>query len=83
MLKDKYRLLIVDDSEDDRFLLGHWLLRFSGSEIVASLEGGEYAMDYLSGQKGYSDRCLFPFPDVLVLDIDMPGEHFSLTRSAC
>ncbi len=72
MPKEKYRLLIVDDCEDDRFLLERGLQKLSGIEVVASLEDGEYAIDYLRGQNGYSDRSLFPLPDVLVVDIDMP-----------
>src|SRR4051812_49033990 len=64
-------LLIVDDSEDDRFFLRRGL-RTLACSIVAEVEDGAKAIDYLSGSGGYGDRKRFPVPDVMILDLKMP-----------
>jgi len=71
----KCKFLIVDDSEDDQFLLDRRLHRvFPKCAIVGSLDDGEAAIAYLSGRGVFSDRELFPFPDVMFLDVRMPGK---------
>jgi len=72
MLNKIYKLLIVDDSEDERILLAMSLRRFPSCEIVASLPGGQAAIDYFSGINGFGDRHRFPLPDVMLLDFRMP-----------
>ena len=69
------KFLIVDDSEDDQFLLDRRLHKvFPKCAVVGCLDDGEMAMAYLSGGGVLSDRDLFPFPDVLFLDVRMPGK---------
>ena len=67
-----YKLLIVDDSEDDRMLLKRSLGKILSCEVVASLPDGQAAIDYLQGINGYEDRQRFPVPDVMLLDFKMP-----------
>ena len=67
------KVLIVDDSEDDRLLMERELKRSVPScTIVGTAHHGEMAVDYLSGVDHFSDRALFPFPDVILLDLRMP-----------
>jgi CheY-like chemotaxis protein len=43
-----------------------------GNEVrVAS--NGEEALDYLLGREKYSDRKLYPIPDIVLLDLKLPG----------
>src|SRR3954464_4141460 len=67
------KLLIVDDSEDDRFFLERELKKaLPRCSIVGIVYDGEAAIDYLSGARRFADRSIFPLPDVIVLDLKMP-----------
>jgi len=68
-----HKILLVDDSEDDRLLLRRSLKRFTDVRIVGEAEDGQSAIDYLSGIGDFSDRDRFPLPDTMVLDLNMPG----------
>jgi len=66
----------VDDSDDDRALFRFALKK--GSERLHLLEpvtNGHEAIEYLSGAGRYADRSTHPLPDVLVLDLKMPGKN--------
>jgi len=69
---EKYRILIADDSEDDRFFLMRGLRKVACCEVIACVEDGQMAIDYLTGNTPYDDRARFPMPDVLLLDLKMP-----------
>jgi CheY-like chemotaxis protein len=68
-----HKILLVDDSEDDRLLLRRGLKRFTEVRIVGEAEDGQVAINYLSGMGDFSDRDRFPLPDTMVLDLNMPG----------
>ena len=70
--KPKYKVLIADDSEDDRLFLRLTLQRNPRFQLVGEVEDGEETIEYLSGSGKFSDRQTYPFPDVLLLDIKMP-----------
>jgi CheY-like chemotaxis protein len=66
-------VLLVDDSEDDVFLLKRALAPHSSLQVVGWAEDGKAAIDYLSGAGQYADRKQYPWPDLIVLDLKMPG----------
>jgi CheY-like chemotaxis protein len=68
----KYLVLIADDSEDDSFFLERVLRESSRFQVVGSVRNGNEAIAYLSGEGQYADRQLWPFPDLLLLDLKMP-----------
>ncbi|MDB6066603.1 MAG: response regulator receiver protein [Pedosphaera sp.] len=70
--KKKYRVLLVDDSDADRFFLRKALSGNQKLAIVAEVEDGEEAIRYLGGAGGFSDRQKYPFPDLVLLDLKMP-----------
>jgi CheY-like chemotaxis protein len=67
------RVVIVDDLESERELLEVALRHLGGFEIVARLEDGKEALAYLKGEGKFSDRETYPVPEVLFLDVKMPG----------
>jgi CheY-like chemotaxis protein len=67
-------ILIVEDREDDRFLLALQLRRQGLTNPIWQLPDGEQAICYLSGEGIYADRTKFPLPSVLFLDLRMPGK---------
>src|ERR1700753_3031688 len=52
-----YKVLIADDSEDDRFLLRDALNRLPYLAIVGEVSDGKEAISYLAGEDDYSDRA--------------------------
>jgi CheY-like chemotaxis protein len=66
-------ILIIDDREDDSFLLERMLRRLGVGNPIVKLSNGEEAIQYVSGQGDYKDRELHPLASVIFLDLKMPG----------
>lgn len=74
------RILIVDDDLDDQFVEGRSLrkLMSTGSTLNFASSGDE-AIAYLIGEGEFSDRVKFPFPTLVITDLEMPnGDGFSI-----
>jgi CheY-like chemotaxis protein len=67
------RVLAVDDSEDDLFFLKRALGRNSRFACVAMLTSGQEALRFFRREPPFSDSNQYPFPDLLFLDLKMPG----------
>src|SRR5213596_1160842 len=65
-------ILLVEDNDDDVFLMKHALAAAGVSNPVFVAESGQQAVDYLSGAGEYSDRARFPMPVVVFLDLKLP-----------
>ena len=65
-------ILLVEDNEDDVFLMKRAL---QGARIVNPLivvETGQEAMNYLSGAGKFADRDSYPMPVLVFLDLKLP-----------
>jgi CheY-like chemotaxis protein len=65
-------ILLVEDNEDDVFLMRRAL---AGAGIVNPLqiaEDGQEAIDYLAGVGRYADREAHPLPAIVFLDLKLP-----------
>jgi CheY-like chemotaxis protein len=71
--KERYSILMADDSEDDRFFIRTALCDHPRLGVVAEVSSGEETIEYLSGTGIYHNRQEYPFPDLLLLDLKMPG----------
>ena len=67
-------VLNVDDSEDDIVMLHAACQSAKVSFRLHAVDGAENALLYLTGAEPYSDRACFPLPDLLLLDLKMPGK---------
>lgn len=65
-------VLVADDSPDDIFLLEQAFKKAGGQSRLWHVGDGQQALDYLAGKGRFSDRRAHPFPDVLLLDLNMP-----------
>jgi CheY-like chemotaxis protein len=64
--------MLVEDNEDDVFLMKRAL---QGARVVNPLyvvEDGQEAVDYLSGAGKFADRDHYPLPAVVFLDLKLP-----------
>jgi len=65
-------ILHVEDDPNDVLLID---LAFRKAGLFPSLQvvnDGEGAIDYLAGHGSYSDRAVFPFPELILLDLKLP-----------
>lgn len=68
----KYTILLVEDDENDATLVQ---LAFKKNDIpnpIQWVKDGSEAVAYLDGEGAYADRNLYPFPEVLLVDLKMP-----------
>jgi CheY-like chemotaxis protein len=74
-------ILLVEDSEDDILLIQR---AFRQANIVNPLQvvrDGAEAIAYLRGHGPYNNRAEYPLPELLLLDLKMPGiDGFDVLR---
>jgi CheY-like chemotaxis protein len=72
MAKQKYLVLVVDDSEHDRLFLRRAILKHPRLVMAGEVPDGEAAIEYLEGRGHFQDRAQHPIPDAMLLDLKMP-----------
>lgn len=80
-----YSILIVDDCEEDRYLLKRQLEEAFLTDQVFEAEDGQMALDFLSNYEENSKQFVGKFPPIIIfLDINMPimGGHEFLENFA-
>jgi CheY-like chemotaxis protein len=65
--------LIADDSEDDRLLFSRAVQSSPGLRLAGITSDGVETVAYLNGCAPYGNRVKFPYPDLILLDCQMPG----------
>lgn len=65
-------ILLVEDNEDDVFLMKRALKTAQISNPLHIVEDGQQAVDYLAGAGKFADREQHPFPAVVFLDLKLP-----------
>jgi CheY-like chemotaxis protein len=66
------KILLAEDNADDVFLLQQAIKKAGVPAHLNTAADGLEAIAYLKGEGIYADRDVHPFPDVLLLDLNMP-----------
>lgn len=67
-----FTILSVEDDPSDRELLSYAFKSLGARATLRFAVDGLEAVEYLSGAGRYSDRTLYPEPDVVLLDLKLP-----------
>jgi CheY-like chemotaxis protein len=65
-------ILLVDDNEDDVFLMKRALKAAGIVNPLCVAEDGQKALDYLQGTGDFADRTAHPLPALILLDLKLP-----------
>lgn len=68
-----FMTLIADDSEDDRLLFSRAVRSLPGYRLANVTTDGVQTVMYLKGVSPYDNREIYPFPQLVLLDCQMPG----------
>ncbi len=65
-------ILLVEDTEDDVFFFDRAWRKSGSLGLLHVLPNGQEALRYLGRQGKYANAALFPWPDIVFLDLKMP-----------
>jgi CheY-like chemotaxis protein len=65
-------ILLAEDHADDVFLLQQAFKKAGVTSRLHVVGNGLEAQAYLKGDGVFADRAVYPFPDVLLLNLNMP-----------
>jgi CheY-like chemotaxis protein len=65
-------ILVVDDSEDDQFLIKHTFKKIGVTDPIHLLNDGAEAIAYMMGEGKYADRKKYAYPTFIITDLKMP-----------
>ncbi len=77
------KILLVEDSPDDRDLILRVFEKQMLSEQVVTVSDGVEALDYLFGAGAYAGRNHTRLPAVMLLDLKLPRLNASTCSGTC
>lgn len=66
-------VLLIEDSPEDRMATIRAFQRSGFKNVIANCDGGDEALDYLYRRGIYADPDRSPRPDLILLDLNLPG----------
>lgn len=64
--------LVVEDSKDECVLIRALFRSMTSIKLIGFIQDGGEAISYLEGIEQFKLREMFPYPDLLLLDFNMP-----------
>jgi len=71
-MNQEHSILIVEDNEDDFFILQRAFTNAGIKTQLCQALDGEEAIHYLGGVGKYADRAAYPMPAMVLLDLKLP-----------
>ena len=68
-------ILLIEDNEDDVFLMRRALKKAAIELPLHVVTDGQQAIDYLDGRGQFGNRELHPVPSLIFLDLKLPCVH--------
>ncbi len=72
-MNDHAHILLVEDNRMDVELMLHAFEQTDLANTIHVARNGQDALDYLLGRGEYAARKEYPLPDLILLDLKMPG----------
>ena len=72
LLNEPFNILLAEDNPDDVFFFRNAYKKAAIPGTLNAVCDGVEVLAYLTGEEGFVDRVNYPFPDVLLLDLNMP-----------
>ena len=66
-------VLVAEDNHDDAFILQRAFKHCGLGRPAHIVSDGADVINYLRGDPPFNDRTVHPYPDILILDLKMPG----------
>src|SRR5207248_2276693 len=67
-------ILVAEDDENDYLLMKLAFGKLGPGLVLRRVCNGDEVIAYIRGEGIYRDRQQYPFPDLLLLDLKMPGK---------
>ena len=68
-------ILLVEDNDEDAFLLQRALRKGMINCNLQVAQDGQEALEYLGAMGKFADRTLYPVPSLVLLDLKLPYVH--------
>lgn len=65
-------ILVVEDDVDDMELIRYSFRKAAVADPLSFVDDGEKAVAYLAEDPPYDDRAAYPFPVLILLDLELP-----------
>jgi len=69
------KILLAEDNADDVALVQHAFKRAGAKSHLTAVTDGLEVLEYLKGEGAFANREAYPFPDILLLDLNMPRKN--------
>jgi len=81
LMSDQALFLLVEDSESDAILIRRAFVKGNIINPLQVVVNGDQAIAYLRGEGAFSNRAEYPLPELVLLDLKLPGiDGFQVLR---